>query len=691
MSPVKVERDDELFVITLTYPPVNALSISGGVVQALRSAIQAGVEEESVDVIVVRGSGDNFCAGADINDFDKDPDKLDMLRDLFAAIAGCPKTVVMALHGNVLGGGLELALSGRFRVAAPGSRLALPEVTLGLLPGAGGTQRLPRLIGVARSLEMMLLGKSIDVEEAMAVGLVDAVLADEAALDWARSHRGARYTERMSSRAASDTHAISRWRTEIACRPSLSDAREAIIDCVEAAVGLDLHQGLAVERDRFNALLNSDASRGLRHAFFSERKASRGVGSPHGTVAAKIASVAVIGAGTMGSGIALALLNSGTPVTLIEIKPKALTAGVERINAALNRDVEKGRLAAEEARRRRHLLQTSSTLDAAANADLVIEAVFEDIDIKCGVFAELDKIAKPTAMLASNTSTLDLDKIAQATSRPAHVVGLHFFSPANVMRLVEIVRGTHTAPHVLDAALSFVRDIRKVGVVAGNCDGFIGNRIFEEYLRQAYWLLEEGALPQHVDSALERWGMAMGPLRTMDLAGQDIGWSIRKRRAISQPDRPYSRIPDKLCELGRFGQKTKAGFYLYTDGRTAQMDPDIDNLVCRHSAEIGVTRRDISDHEIVERCLFVMINEGAKILAEGVAYRPLDIDVIYLNGYGFPAERGGPMFYADRIGLGHVLERMRAFASGREGWAWQAAPLLEDLARRGVSLATLNR
>jgi 3-hydroxyacyl-CoA dehydrogenase len=640
-------------------------------------------------VILVRGSGPHFCAGADIQDFDRSPQQIDRLRDLFAQIDRCPKPVVMQLHGHVLGAGCELALAGHYRLATPGSQLGFPEVTLGLLPGGGGTQRLPRKAGVAQALKMILGGKPVDAEEARHIGLVDAIVEGEAALAWAR----ARSRDRPSNdtgNARADTAAIEFWRAEISRRPSLSTARADIVDCVEAAVTLELAQGLALERERFTTLLHSTASRGLRHAFFSERKVARVPGLPPKVVAQKITSIGVIGAGTMGLGIALTLLNADLPVILIDAKAETLSAAVKRISSLLERDVDKGRSSADTAARRLALLQPSASLDAVGKADLVIEAVFEDLNVKREVFGQLARIAKPTAILASNTSTLDVDAIAAFTDRPGQVVGLHFFSPAHIMRLVEIVRGAKTTPEVLAASMAFVRDIGKIGVVSGNCDGFIGNRIFEEYLRQAYLLLEEGALPHQVDGVLERWGMAMGPLRTMDLAGQDIGWSIRKRRALTQPDRPYSEIPDRLCELGRFGQKTGAGYYRYPDGRTAERDPQIDALVTEHSAALGIERRTVSDEEIVERCVLAMVNEGARILAERIAFRPLDIDVIYLNGYGYPRERGGPMFYADTLGLRHVLERIRFFSRGREGWAWQPAPVIEELVARNAGFATLN-
>jgi len=433
-----------------------------------------------------------------------------------------------------------------------------------------------------------------------------------------------------------------------------------------------------------------EASPGRDHAAFGLRQVARIPGLAADVGPREIASVAVVGGGLMGTGIATALLSADLPVTLIEPQPEARARAEASIGKTIRRDAEKGRISADAAEARIGRLRIADAPEAAAGADLVIEAVFEELAVKEQVFRALDAAVGPDTILASNTSTLDLDAIAGFVRRPERVVGLHFFSPANIMKLLEIVRGKATAPEVLATALAFAERIGKVGVVAGNCDGFIGNRIFEEYLRQAYFLAEEGALPQQIDAALEAWGMAMGPFRTMDLAGQDIGWSIRKRRAIEHPDRPYSGFPDRVCELGRFGQKVGKGIYLYPDGRTAQVDPEIDALLIAYSAEQGIARRGISDAEIGERCLLAMINESARIVEEGIAYRPVDVDVVYLNGYGFPVARGGPMFHADLLGLPHVVARIDALAKERNGWVWQAAPLLRALAERNGRLAEYN-
>jgi 3-hydroxyacyl-CoA dehydrogenase len=547
---------------------------------------------------------------------------------------------------------------------------------------------------VPRAIELMVSGKPIAAEEGFSLGLIDRVAEADpvtAALQFIgeASPLAPRRTRDIAL-PAGGLEAVAGARARLN-RDSLNAAPAGVLDCVEVALTSRFEEGLVFEANLFRQLLLSESSLGLRHAFFGRRQVARIPGLPEHVKQEHVASVAVVGAGLMGTGIAIALLNADVAVTLIETRSDALEAAVKRIRAAFARDIEKGRLPAQTAERRMDCLAHSSTINAAADADLMIEAVFEEIDVKRTVFGELDRVAKRSAILASNTSGIDLNVIAGFTRRPERVVGLHFFSPANIMRLVEIVRGAATAPEVLATAMAFVKKIGKVGVVAGVCDGFIGNRIFEEYLRQAYFLLEQGALPQQVDKALENWGMAMGPFRTMDLAGQDVGRSVRKRRLITDPGRPYSRISDLICDMGRFGQKTGKGFYLYRDGRTAEVDPEIDALVISYSEKIGIKRRVLGDTEIIERCWLAMVNEGARILADGIAYRSVDIDIIYLNGYGFPAERGGPMFHADRMGLPNVLARIERFAAGINGWSWTPAPLLVDLAARNATFGSLAR
>jgi 3-hydroxyacyl-CoA dehydrogenase len=691
---VHVENAGRVAVIRIANPPVNAVSVRAGVADELGRAVSDALADSSISALVIAGDGAMFCAGADIADFENDPADLERLRAVLNNIENASKPVIMALHGNALGAGLELAMAGHYRIAARGTKLGLPETTLGILPGAGGTQRLPRLIGVPRAIELMVSGKPIAAEEGFSLGLIDRVAeADSvtAALQFIgeASPLAPRRTRDIAL-PAGGLEAVAGARARLN-RDSLNAAPAGVLDCVEVALTSRFEEGLVFEANLFRQLLLSESSLGLRHAFFGRRQVARIPGLPEHVKQEHVASVAVVGAGLMGTGIAIALLNADVAVTLIETRSDALEAAVKRIRAAFARDIEKGRLPAQTAERRMDCLAHSSTINAAADADLVIEAVFEEIDVKRTVFGELDRVAKRSAILASNTSGIDLNVIAGFTRRPERVVGLHFFSPANIMKLVEIVRAAATAPEVLATAMAVVKKIGKVGVVAGVCDGFIGNRTFEEYLRQAYFLIEQGALPQQVDKALETWGMAMGPFRTMDLAGQDVGRSVRKRRLTTDPERPYSRIPDLICDMGRFGQKTGKGFYLYRDGRTAEVDPEIDALVISYSEKIGIKRRVLGDTEIIERCWLAMVNEGARILADGIAYRSVDIDIIYLNGYGFPAERGGPMFHADRMGLRNVLAKIERFAAGTNGWSWTPAPLLVDLAARNATFGSLAR
>ena len=694
--PVRTDKRNLVLVLTLASPPVNAISASSGLIAELAARLTEAQADDTVHAVVICGDGRMFSAGADLADFGDDPARdVAPIRALVEQIEALEKPVVIALHGAALGGGLEVALAGHYRIATSDSKLGLPEVTLGLLPGAGGTQRVTRLVGVKAALDLILSGRTIGAQEALSLGLIDAIAAGDricAAVEAAQrlSESG---TVRRSSAVSvvEDRAAVTAAREAEAGRPRRSEARDRIIDAVEAAT-LPFAEGLKVEAALFDRLMLSEPSRGLRHAFLGERIVGRVQGAENGAAALPVTSVAVIGSGTMGAGIAAALLASGLPVTLIDQRQAAVDRASSHIDKIFDDQVSKGRLAAAAAAQRKAALSTGTDLAAAGDADMVIEAVFEDIDVKRQVLEALDRLAKPSAILATNTSTLDVNQLAAFTARPERVVGTHFFSPANIMKLLEIVRGEQTAPAVVASTMEFARRIGKVGVVAGVCDGFIGNRLFEEYLRQAYFLLEEGALPNQIDDALERWGMAMGPLRVMDLAGQDIGWSIRKRRAIEQPNRPYSRIPDLVCELGRFGQKAGAGYYRYPEGaRRGTPDPDIEAMIVAHSTAIGVTRREITEAEIVERCIYALINEGAKAVAEGIARRPVDVDIVYLHGYGFPATRGGPMFYADRVGLAKVLDQVRSFSAGRHGWAFEPATLLVDMAGRGLGFASLNR
>ena len=676
------ETEERVAVVTFSNPPVNAMSIGAGLVDGLTQAIEEALVDPDIDGIVVTGAGSRFSAGADINDFKNDPTAVEPFRALANRIENASKPIVVAINGDALGGGLEFALAAHGRVAARSAKLGLPEVTLGLLPGGGGTQRLPRLIGAAAALKPMLSGTPMGAEEALLLGMVDAIADGDLrgeAVQHCRRLAAAGFG-RTRDRAV-DFGEWAEAKSE-ALAGKASKAQLRIVDCVDAAG--DFESGIALETRLFTELMLSEESRGLRHLFFAQRVAAR---VPRAEIR-PFRTSAVIGAGSMGMGISLSLLAAGLTVVLVDAKEEALVAAGQRIRQTLERDVSRGRLK-KPVDAVLQQLSTSTDLGQAADVDIVIEAAFEDITVKKQIFERLDRIVRQGAILASNTSTLDLDEIAGFTRRPRDVVGLHFFNPANVMKLLEVVRGRATSPEVLASAMAFAKTLGKVGVVSGVCDGFIGNRMFEEYLRQAYFLLEEGCLPSQIDRALEQWGMAMGPLRTMDLAGQDIGWSIRKRRAVTDPDRPYSRIPDLICEMGRYGQKTGAGYYLYERGKPVN-DPVIDQLVRDHAASLGVPQRHVSDAEIVERCIYALVNEGTKLLEEGIAARPSDLDVVYANGYGFPTTRGGPMFHADLVGLANVLARIEDFGRGYQGWTWEPARLLTDRVKRGASLESLN-
>ncbi|MGW8202230.1 3-hydroxyacyl-CoA dehydrogenase NAD-binding domain-containing protein [Sphingomonas bisphenolicum] len=687
---VETTRDGATTLLRLSNGAVNALSVGNGFVARFQEAILAAIADPQCRVIVVAGAGKLFCGGADIADFNRDPVLVGRLRGLIALVEASEKPIIMAIHGVALGGGLELAMAGHYRIAQANARLGLPEVTLGLLPGAGGTQRLPRLIGTGAALDMMLSGKSIGATRALELGLVDRVVDSDvaqAALEIAATAPPPVRRSGASPLPADLRASIDQRRA--ALRPGLSRAPRRILDCVEA-LSDDLASGLAVEASLFGELMASAESHALRHAFFGERQVSRIPDLPPEAKPRPIAIVGVVGGGLMGTGITIALLNAGLSVTMVELREEALAKAEATIRKTFARDVEMNRISQQVADTRMAAFTPAPTLEALADADLVIEAVFEEMSVKKQVFYALDSITRPDAILASNTSTLDLEAIARLVADPSRVVGLHFFSPANIMRLLEIVRGRDTAPDIVATAMALGKRMGKVSVVSGVCDGFIGNRIFEEYLRQVWFLLEEGATPQQVDAAMEGWGMAMGPCRTMDLVGQDIGWAIRKRRAVEQPDRPYSAVIDRICELGRFGQKTGSGIFAYPDGRTPEADAAIATLIDAYSHEIGLARRAIDAEEIVSRCLMAMVNEGARIVGEGIAYRPVDVDMTFLHGYGFPRERGGPMFQGDLIGLPALLDRLNIYAAGRNGWAWEPAPLIERLASENGRFADLN-
>jgi 3-hydroxyacyl-CoA dehydrogenase len=698
---VNYEVNESVAVLTMQNPPFNGLSRP--LRKALSEMLQKAFDDESVKAIVLSGSAKVFSAGADIEEFDSGLEGANFadpyLGSLIDSVETAAKPVVAAISGICLGGGLELALGCHYRVANTSARFGLPEVKLGILPGAGGTQRLPRLIGVEAALDLIVSGEMIDCARAADLGLIDSVVADDTvgatvktarhvALDAASAGRWPRLRDVVIQMSADDLSKLLDAKKATLRKPLPGVLR--CIDTVGGAVSMPFDAALKKEYETLLELMVSPESQALRHVFFAERRAGKIQGISKDAPVRPVTSVAVIGAGTMGSGIAMCCANAGLPVALLDRDEDAVKRAVQAIAANYGGAIKKGRLTSEEADHLMKLISGSTDFSRIGSADLVIEAVYENMAVKESVFHTIDELAKPGAILASNTSTLDLNAIAAFTSRPQDVVGLHFFSPANVMRLLEVVRGAKTQDEVLASAMNFARKIGKVGVVAGVCDGFIGNRMFEEYLRQAYYLLDEGATPLQVDRALENWGMAMGPLATMDLAGNDIGLAIRKRRKIEQPDRPYSGIPDQVAEMGRFGQKTGAGWYRYDPiTRKRQPDPEIDALVLAYAAENHITRRKISDEEIVARCLFALANEGALVLQEGIAQRASDIDVVYLSGYGFPAHRGGPMFYADAVGLPHVLAEIERFKAGYRGELWQPAPLLKELAQTERSFASV--
>jgi 3-hydroxyacyl-CoA dehydrogenase len=672
---------DGVAILTIDNPPVNALGAQS--IPPLLTGLADAEADAEVGALVITGAHGTFSGGADMKAFGANPPLRPHVRDLIERLDASAKPIVAALEGNAMGGGLELALACDYRVAARGARLALPEIKRGLLPGAGGTQRLPRLIGVGAALEMILGGDPVDAQRAAGMGLVDAVAEGDlldAAVAFARAHAGSGRRRTSSGLADLDDGALdaARLRAQPADRGGLAE-REAI-EAVADAARLPYDEGLARERSRFVALLDSEQAKARIYLFFAEREAAK---LPDGTQPPPftVGSVAVIGSGTMGSGIAAAAANAGIAVTLIDVRAELVERAREIIAGNYAATKKKGRLTEAEMQARLARITTATSLDAAASADLVIEAVFEEMAVKQDVFRQLDRIAAPHAVLATNTSTLDVDAIGGVTSRPQDVVGLHFFSPANVMRLLEIVRGANTGPATVGRAMGIAKQLGKIGVVAGNCEGFIGNRMLHGYLREAGFLLEEGATPQQVDRVIRAFGFAMGPFAMSDLAGLDVGWRIRKgKHAIAPPAGRYSRVADALCEAGRFGQKTGAGYYRYRDGdRTPIQDPEVIDLVDRLARLAGIKQRLISDDEVLARCMYPLINEAAAILDEGIAVRPGDIDVVWANGYGFPAFRGGPLRWADSVGLPAIVAAMETFES-RHGAAWTPAPLLRELA-----------
>ena len=688
---VSYTKDGDIGIITVNNPPVNALShhVRQGL---LESFIEANTDDTIATVLICDGR--TFIAGADITEFGK-PLQAPSFLGTMEVIENLQKPSVAAIHGTALGGGLETALCCHYRVAVPSARVGLPEVALGLLPGGGGTQRLPRLIGPEAALQAITSGVPMAANQAQKVGVIDAVVYEGNLLEGAKAFARAlvadgaplKKVRDLSDKVTGvDLAIFDAARTQASKERRGFEAPQRCIDCVEAACTLPFDEGLAKEQELFRQVLTSNQSAAQRHIFFAERAAAKVNDMPKDTKPLAIKKVGIIGAGTMGGGIAMNFVNAGIPVTILETSQEFLDKGLAVVRGNYERSAKKGRFTAEQVEQRMGLLTPTLDYAAIGDVDMVIEAVFENMDIKKDVFAKLDAATKPECILASNTSTLDVNAIASVTKRPDKVIGTHFFSPANVMRLLEIVRGEKTSFETLATAQAVAKTINKIGVVVGVCDGFVGNRMLHYYGGQAEFMLEEGCLPHNIDDAIYDLGLAMGPLSMGDLAGLDVSWRIRQGRGL--PERlpegaRYCGIPDLICERGRFGQKTGAGYYKYEKGdRTRYPDPEIEALIVNYSKAKGIQRRDISREEIVERSMYALINEGARILEEGIAQRASDIDVIYVYGYGFPAYLGGPMFYADTVGLDKVYKRVCEF-SEQDPASWQPAPLLKKLAKEG--------
>ena len=696
-SVVTTALHGDVLVVTIDNPPVNALGAA--VRQGLLAAMQQAQADAAVAAVLLVGAGKAFIAGADIREFGKPPVP-PALPEVCRAIEGSDKPVVAVLHGAALGGGLEVALSAHYRLALPAATVGLPEVNLGLLPGSGGTQRAPRLMGVQAATAMMLSGQHLKAQAALQAGLVDKLVegadAQAAGLAYVRELLTAKApVRRTRDLAIAEPQAALAWleeqKAETAKKARGLFSPLKIIECVQAAVQLPFDEGLARERALFIECLDSPQRAGLIHAFFAEREVAK-VPEAQAAQPRPVASIAVIGGGTMGAGIAVAALDAGLPVTMIERDAESIARGRANVEKVYNGLVAKGRMT-EAAKAAVMARYTGSTNYAdIAQVDLVIEAVFEDIEVKKAVFRELDRVCKPGAVLATNTSYLDIDAIAAATSRPQDVIGLHFFSPANIMKLLEIVVPAKVAADVVATAFELAKKLKKVPVRAGVCDGFIGNRILAVYKQAADYLMEDGASPYEIDAAVRGFGFAMGPFQVTDLAGGDIGWATRKRRAATRdPKARYVEIADRICERGWFGQKTGRGFYLYPEGaRVGQPDPEVLAIVDAERAKKGITPRSFSADDIMRRYMAAMVNEGAKVVAEGIALRPLDVDVTFVAGYGFPRHRGGPMKWADMTGLDKVLADIQAFAK-EDPLFWKPAPLLEQLVAEGRNFDSLNK
>ena len=698
---IQLTKDNGIAVITINNPPVNALS--PGVPEGIAEAIEQIDKDESIKAAVLIGGGRTFVAGADIKEFGKITSGKSggalELPALLLRIEDCRKPVVVAIHGTAFGGGLELAMAGHYRVIAPGAQVGQPEVKLGIIPGAAGTQRLPRLAGVAKAVEMCAEGNPVKAEDAVEFGIVDRMIQGDLLAGAVAMAREVAAKPTRKTRERND-----KLGTPDQSAPIFAAAREtarkkqrnmtaplAAIDAVEASVKLPFDEGCQFERKLFTECLFSNQSKSLIHVFFGEREVARIPDVPKETPVLPVNSVAVVGAGTMGGGIAMVFANAGIPVALKEADQPALDRGLANIQKNYASSVKRGRFTQQFVDERLKLIRPTLDYESFSSVDMVVEAVFEGMALKKQVFGELDRVCKPGAISASNTSTLSIDEIAATTSRPQFVIGTHFFSPANVMRLLEIVRGKATSKEVIATCMQLSKRLGKIGVLVGNCRGFVGNRMFHPYVRESVFLVEEGATVESVDSALYEFGMAMGPLAVGDLAGLDVGWRIRKEyRHLEKPGVRQAFAGDRLCELGRYGQKTNAGWYKYDENRRAIPDPEVGAMVRQWAAEAGIKQRQISAEEIVDRCVYSLVNEGARILEEGYALRAVDIDIIYLNGYGFPAYRGGQMWYADTVGLKKVYERVCHFHK-QHGELWEPAALLKQLAEQGRSFADFKK
>ncbi|HEY2461807.1 MAG TPA: 3-hydroxyacyl-CoA dehydrogenase NAD-binding domain-containing protein [Candidatus Acidoferrum sp.] len=696
-SLVELTKENGVAVITINNPPVNALS--PGVPEGIADAIEQIEKDDKIKAAVLIGGGRTFVAGADIKEFGKitsgKAQRGEGFKPLLMRVEDTSKPIVMAIHGNAFGGGLELAMAGHYRVASPSAQVGQPEVKLGIIPGAAGTQRLPRLAGVTKAVEMCVEGNPIKAQDALQHGIIDRIIEGDlltGAIAFAQEIAGkpgpkTRERKDKLGDAGQNGAIFAAARDNAGKKQRGLVAPLAAIDAVEAATTMSFAEGSLREQELFNKCLFSDQSKALIHVFFGEREVAKIPDVPKDTAVSPVNTAAIIGAGTMGGGIAMVFANAGIPVLLKETDQAALDRGMANIQKNYANSVKRGRFTQQSVDERLALIKPTLTYDGFEKVDMVVEAVFEGMALKKEIFGHLDKICRPGVILASNTSTLSIDEIAGATARPESVIGTHFFSPANVMRLLEIVRGKKTSKEVVATGMQLAKKLGKVGVLVGNCIGFVGNRMFGPYRREAQFLVEEGAAINAVDKAMYDYGMAMGPLATGDLAGLDVGWRIRKEyRHLQKPGLRQPIAEDRLCEQGRFGQKTGAGWYRYDENRKASIDPITVEIVRSAADEAKIPQRTISAEEIVDRCLYALVNEGARILEEGYAMRAVDIDIIYLNGYGFPAYRGGPMWYADTVGLKKVYERIQEFHR-QHGDIWEPAPLLKRLAEQGKTFA----